>query len=194
MLQKQSLAQSSSASKPLPRLNFAAAQLNRDLTRGPAADAGCADPAAWTRRALRGPRRRPVAVRRRRGGGCLGPRERRSGQDNDAGADNYRGCRGEGQTFVTWQTYAVAISGALGMFVLQSSLNAGRLVASQPGITAADPVGQIRTSSLRASPCAAVALPRFCGRPAGTARACSWRHRSRAAERHGADISRCASK
>lgn len=45
--------------------------------------------------------------------------------------------------FTTWETYAMIFAGALGMFLLQSALNAGRLVAAQPGFTAADPVVSI---------------------------------------------------
>lgn len=45
--------------------------------------------------------------------------------------------------FVTWQTYAMVATGALAMFLLQSALNAGPLVAAQPGFTAADPVVSI---------------------------------------------------
>jgi drug/metabolite transporter (DMT)-like permease len=42
--------------------------------------------------------------------------------------------------FTTWQTYAMIVAGGLAMFLLQSALNAGPLVAAQPGFTAADPV------------------------------------------------------
>lgn len=45
--------------------------------------------------------------------------------------------------FTTWQTYAMVLAGALAMFLLQSALNAGPLVAAQPGFTAADPVVSI---------------------------------------------------
>ena len=41
--------------------------------------------------------------------------------------------------FVTWQTYAMCASGILGMFLMQNALQAGRLIAAQPGITLADP-------------------------------------------------------
>jgi hypothetical protein len=39
-----------------------------------------------------------------------------------------------------WQTYAMIAGGLGGMFLLQNSLHAGRLIAAQPGITLADPV------------------------------------------------------
>ncbi|MGH9064912.1 MAG: DMT family transporter [Acidimicrobiales bacterium] len=50
---------------------------------------------------------------------------------------------GFANVFVTWQTYAMIVTGALAMFLLQSALNAGRLVAAQPGFTGADPVVSI---------------------------------------------------
>jgi drug/metabolite transporter (DMT)-like permease len=40
----------------------------------------------------------------------------------------------------TWQTWAFLIFGAGGFFLLQNALQAGRLVASQPGITLANPL------------------------------------------------------
>jgi hypothetical protein len=40
----------------------------------------------------------------------------------------------------SWSTYAMVAAGLLGMFLLQNALQAGRLVASQPGITLLDPV------------------------------------------------------
>jgi drug/metabolite transporter (DMT)-like permease len=40
----------------------------------------------------------------------------------------------------SWTTYAMVAAGLLGMFLLQNALQAGRLVASQPGITLLDPV------------------------------------------------------
>jgi drug/metabolite transporter (DMT)-like permease len=42
--------------------------------------------------------------------------------------------------FTSWQLYAMIASGLLGMFLTQSAMNAGRLVATQPGITLSDPV------------------------------------------------------
>jgi drug/metabolite transporter (DMT)-like permease len=42
--------------------------------------------------------------------------------------------------FHAWQTYGVIVVGPAGFFVLQSALRAGRLVASQPGMTLANPL------------------------------------------------------
>jgi uncharacterized protein (DUF2062 family) len=42
--------------------------------------------------------------------------------------------------FTTWQTYAVAIVGPAGFFLLQNALQAGNLVASQPGFTLTNPL------------------------------------------------------
>jgi drug/metabolite transporter (DMT)-like permease len=39
----------------------------------------------------------------------------------------------------TWQTYAMIVTGIVGMFLMQNALHSGRLVAAQPGITLADP-------------------------------------------------------
>jgi drug/metabolite transporter (DMT)-like permease len=45
--------------------------------------------------------------------------------------------------FTTWQTYLMIVAGAASVFLLQSALNAGSLVAAQPGFTGADPVVSI---------------------------------------------------
>ncbi|MBO0693925.1 MAG: DMT family transporter [Acidimicrobiaceae bacterium] len=45
--------------------------------------------------------------------------------------------------FTSWELYAMIIAGALSMFLLQSAMNAGRLLAAQPGITLTDPVVSI---------------------------------------------------
>jgi drug/metabolite transporter (DMT)-like permease len=50
---------------------------------------------------------------------------------------------GFGQLFTSWQLYAMVATGALGMFLVQSALNAGRLLAAQPGLTLSDPVVSI---------------------------------------------------
>jgi drug/metabolite transporter (DMT)-like permease len=42
--------------------------------------------------------------------------------------------------FEAWQTYAIIVVGPAGFFLLQQALRAGRLVASQPGMTLADPL------------------------------------------------------
>lgn len=47
---------------------------------------------------------------------------------------------GFGGVFGAWQTYGVLIVGPAGFFLLQHALRAGRLVASQPGMTLADPL------------------------------------------------------
>jgi hypothetical protein len=43
----------------------------------------------------------------------------------------------------SWPLYAMIAAGALGMFLTQSALNAGRLIAAQPGLTLADPIVSI---------------------------------------------------
>jgi hypothetical protein len=47
---------------------------------------------------------------------------------------------GAAGVFVRWQTYAMVLAGIGSMYLVQHALHAGRLVASQPGITLADPV------------------------------------------------------
>lgn len=42
--------------------------------------------------------------------------------------------------FTTWQTYAMVPTGLFGMFMLQNALQAGPLVAAQPGFTLTDPL------------------------------------------------------
>lgn len=42
--------------------------------------------------------------------------------------------------FTAWQLYLMVATGALAMFLLQNALQAGRLAASQPGLSIADPV------------------------------------------------------
>jgi hypothetical protein len=42
--------------------------------------------------------------------------------------------------FTAWQTYALAVLGPAGFVLLQNTLRAGRLVASQPGMTLANPL------------------------------------------------------
>jgi hypothetical protein len=48
--------------------------------------------------------------------------------------------QGWGAIFTSWQLYALVATGALGMFLVQSALNAGRLIAAQPGLTLSDPI------------------------------------------------------
>jgi drug/metabolite transporter (DMT)-like permease len=45
--------------------------------------------------------------------------------------------------FTSWQLYAMIVSGSGAMFLLQSAMNAGRLLATQPGLTLVDPVVSI---------------------------------------------------
>jgi drug/metabolite transporter (DMT)-like permease len=47
---------------------------------------------------------------------------------------------GIGGVFTAWQTYAVLVVGPAGFLLLQAALRAGRLVASQPGLTLANPL------------------------------------------------------
>ncbi len=39
-----------------------------------------------------------------------------------------------------WELYGMITTGVLGMFLLQSAMNAGRLIAAQPGLTLSDPI------------------------------------------------------
>jgi drug/metabolite transporter (DMT)-like permease len=50
---------------------------------------------------------------------------------------------GIGALFTSWQLYGMIAAGILGMFLLQSALNAGRLIAVQPGLTLSDPIVSI---------------------------------------------------
>lgn len=43
----------------------------------------------------------------------------------------------------SWQLYAMVAAGALGMFLVQNALQAGKLVAAQPGISLLDPFSSI---------------------------------------------------
>jgi hypothetical protein len=47
---------------------------------------------------------------------------------------------GIGNLLTSWQIYGMIAAGMLGMFLVQSAMNAGRLLAAQPGLTLADPV------------------------------------------------------
>lgn len=46
---------------------------------------------------------------------------------------------GVGGVLTTWETYAMVAAGIGGMFLLQNALQAGKIVAAQPGITLLDP-------------------------------------------------------
>ena len=45
--------------------------------------------------------------------------------------------------FTTWPLYGMITAGAAGMFLVQTALNAGRLLAAQPGLTLTDPIVSI---------------------------------------------------
>lgn len=47
--------------------------------------------------------------------------------------------RGFEHLFASWSLYAMVAAGVLGMFLVQNALQAGRLVAAQPGISLLDP-------------------------------------------------------
>lgn len=47
---------------------------------------------------------------------------------------------GLGHLFTSWQIYGMVAAGVFGMFLVQSAMNAGKLLAAQPGLTLADPV------------------------------------------------------
>jgi hypothetical protein len=47
---------------------------------------------------------------------------------------------GLGHLFTDWPVYAMVAAGVLGMFLTQSALNAGSLIAAQPGLTLSDPL------------------------------------------------------
>jgi drug/metabolite transporter (DMT)-like permease len=51
--------------------------------------------------------------------------------------------RGMGTLLTSWQLYAMIVAGAGAMFLVQSAMNAGRLVAAQPGLTLTDPIVSI---------------------------------------------------
>ena len=50
--------------------------------------------------------------------------------------------------FSTWQLWAMLCSGLTGMFLLQNALQAGTLVAVQPGLTLSDPLVSILWGAL----------------------------------------------
>ena len=50
---------------------------------------------------------------------------------------------GPGALLTGWQSYATAVSGLLAMFLLQSAMQAGSLIAAQPGLTLSDPLVSI---------------------------------------------------
>jgi drug/metabolite transporter (DMT)-like permease len=48
--------------------------------------------------------------------------------------------RGIGHLLTDWPVYAMVATGALGMLLTQSAMNAGQLIAAQPGLTLSDPL------------------------------------------------------
>jgi drug/metabolite transporter (DMT)-like permease len=50
---------------------------------------------------------------------------------------------GLGELFTSWQLYGMVAAGILGLFLVQSAMNAGRLIAAQPGLTLSDPIVSI---------------------------------------------------
>ncbi|HEX3590147.1 MAG TPA: DMT family transporter [Pseudonocardiaceae bacterium] len=50
---------------------------------------------------------------------------------------------GLGSLLTEWQTYALIVAGPAGFFLLQNALQGGRLVASQPGLTLANPLAAL---------------------------------------------------
>jgi hypothetical protein len=50
---------------------------------------------------------------------------------------------GIGAVLTHWELYGMIATGVLGMFLLQSALNAGQLIAAQPGLTLSDPIVSI---------------------------------------------------
>ncbi len=50
---------------------------------------------------------------------------------------------GFAELLTSWPLYAIIAAGGTGMFLVQSAMNAGRLLAAQPGLTLSDPVVSI---------------------------------------------------
>jgi drug/metabolite transporter (DMT)-like permease len=48
--------------------------------------------------------------------------------------------KGLGEMFTDWPLYAMVAAGVLGMFLTQSAMNAGPLIAAQPGLSLSDPL------------------------------------------------------
>jgi drug/metabolite transporter (DMT)-like permease len=46
---------------------------------------------------------------------------------------------GLAEVFTSWETYTMVAAGILGLFLLQNAMQAGKIVAAQPGITLLDP-------------------------------------------------------
>jgi drug/metabolite transporter (DMT)-like permease len=56
-------------------------------------------------------------------------------------ADTY--AQGFGALLASWELYGMIATGVLGFFLLQSAMNAGQLIAAQPGLTLTDPLVSI---------------------------------------------------
>jgi drug/metabolite transporter (DMT)-like permease len=50
---------------------------------------------------------------------------------------------GLGELLTSWQLYGMIAAGTFGLFLVQSAMNAGRLIAAQPGLTLSDPIVSI---------------------------------------------------
>jgi drug/metabolite transporter (DMT)-like permease len=50
---------------------------------------------------------------------------------------------GLGELLTSWELYGMIAAGILGLFLVQSALNAGPLIAAQPGLTLSDPIVSI---------------------------------------------------
>lgn len=50
---------------------------------------------------------------------------------------------GFGELLTSWQLYGMTAAGIFGLFLVQSALNAGPLIAAQPGLTLSDPIVSI---------------------------------------------------
>ncbi len=50
---------------------------------------------------------------------------------------------GFGELLTSWQLYGMIAAGIFGLFLVQSALNAGPLIAAQPGLTLSDPIVSI---------------------------------------------------
>ncbi len=56
--------------------------------------------------------------------------------------------QGFGALFTSWQLYGMIAAGVTGMFLVQSAMNAGQLIAAQPGLTLSDPIVSILWGTL----------------------------------------------
>ena len=68
------------------------------------------------------------------------PTDQAGGKSSGHQGGSLRAAGGFGERFTSWQIYAMVAAGALGMFLTRSALNAGQLIAAQPGLTLSDPL------------------------------------------------------